>query len=230
LGVIAIVLETKGLLCPSSFSLAFGNAWVQLVKFVSTTLATYFVGSLYYIIRKDLKDTKSSIQFQLLKVFFLISLQDILLDILVHFEVIKPTTYWSTANIKFGINALAINVEMFVFCLIAIFAFPYTYFVKPNDHTSTLRAAIDAFNILDLWTEVWKNVKWLFLAVILRRPYIRNPEDARFDIFDAVNGRRDASMYGDQEAYSMLYIPERNYEDEVPRSLLPRDGFINGDY
>jgi hypothetical protein len=89
---------------------------------------------------------------------------------------------------------------------------------------------LDAFNIFDLFVEVWKTVKWLFVGVILRRPYVRSPEDGRFDIYDAVNGKRDVGVYGTHDTYAMLDIPsERNgasgnfvADDEgVPSSLMP---------
>jgi hypothetical protein len=109
-----------------------------------------------------------------------------------------------------------------------MFAFSHKEFGKPNEHTSVFRSAVDAFNIFDLFIEVWKNLRWLFLAVILRRPYVRNPEDANFDIFDAVNGKRDVAMYGETESYAMLNVPENNRsqdnlgdEEGVPTSLLP---------
>jgi hypothetical protein len=110
-----------------------------------------------------------------------------------------------------------------------MFAFSHKEFVKPNEHTSVFKSAVDAFNIFDLFVEVWKNVKWLFLAVILRRPYVRNPEDGKFDIYDAVNGKRDVAVYGDQETYAMLDVPgdrgrsqdNLGDEDGVPPSLFP---------
>jgi len=109
-----------------------------------------------------------------------------------------------------------------------MFAFSHKEFVKPDEHTSVFRSAIDAFNIFDLFIEVWKNLKWLFLAVILRRPYVRNPEDAKFDIFDAVNGKRDVAIYGETESYAMLNIPENNRSQDnlgdeygVPPGLVP---------
>lgn len=66
---------------------------------------------------------------------------------------------------------------------------------------------------------MWKKPKWLFLAVILRRPYVRNPEDAKFDIFDAVNGKRDVAIYS-SESYEMLDIPNCEEQDEKPPSFF----------
>ena len=106
-------------------------------------------------------------------------------------------------------------------------AFSHKEFVQPNKHTSVFSSAVDAFNIFDLFVEVYKNLRWLFLAVILRRPYVRNPEDGRFDIYDAVNGKRDVALYGESETHGMLEVPhnpsQENLRDgeSLPPSLQP---------
>jgi len=110
-----------------------------------------------------------------------------------------------------------------------MFAFSHKEF-KTKQKTPFFKSAVDAFNIFDLFVEVWKNMKWLWLAVILRRPYIRHPEDGKFDIWDAVNGKRDVAIYGNTESYAMLDIPSDqgredgsgNIDEEsgLPSSLL----------
>lgn len=108
-----------------------------------------------------------------------------------------------------------------------MFAFSHKEF-KTKQKTPILKSAIDAFNIFDLFVEVWKTMKWLWLAVVLRRPYVRQPEDGRFDIYDAFNGKRDVGIYGNSEAYAMLDIQGRedgsgNIDEESgpPSSLQP---------
>jgi len=94
-----------------------------------------------------------------------------------------------------------------------MFAFSHKDF-KSKQKTPIFKSAVDAFNIFDLFFEVWKNMKWLWLAVVLRRPYARQPEDGKFDIWDAVNGKRDVAIYGNSESYAMLNIPsEQGRED-----------------
>jgi len=73
---------------------------------------------------------------------------------------------------------------------------------------------------MDVWIEVWKNMKWLFFGVILQRPYVRRPEDAKFNIFEAMNGRRDIAIYGGPESYAMLDIPNREEPNEIPPSFF----------
>lgn len=112
-----------------------------------------------------------------------------------------------------------------------MFAFSHREFTKKGEHTNVFKAALDAFNIFDLFIEVWRNLRWLFLAVVLRRPYIRNPEDARFDLYDAVNGKRDLTIYGHHETYAMLTVnqtqptePAPYHENSMPASLVAGKG------
>lgn len=92
-----------------------------------------------------------------------------------------------------------------------VYAFSHKEFAIPGKHTSVFKSAVDAFNIFDLFVEVWKNIKWLFTAVILRRPYACQPHDGKFDIYDALNGKRDVALYGahatQDSSYAMLDIP-----------------------
>jgi len=45
------------------------------------------------------------------------------------------------------------------------------------------------------------------VTVILRRPYVARPDDGRFNIYDAMNGKRDVAIYGNHETYAMLDVP-----------------------
>jgi hypothetical protein len=109
-----------------------------------------------------------------------------------------------------------------------VYAFSHKEFAVPGKHTSVFRSAVDAFNIFDLFVEVWKNLKWLFTAVILRRPYARQPRDGKFDIYDALNGKRDVALYGahasQDSSYAMLDIPttsDRNNHHQVDDETAP---------
>jgi hypothetical protein len=111
------------------------------------------------------------------------------------------------------------------------YAFSHKEFKGEGEPTPILKAALDAFNIFDLFHEVWKNVKWLFGACILRRPYNRQQEHATFGLYEAVHGKRDLAYYGDRDAYAMLDLDRHNVgkdeESGPPTSLLaggkPRD-------
>lgn len=110
-----------------------------------------------------------------------------------------------------------------------MFAFSHKEF-KTKQPTQVFRAAVDAFNIFDLFPEVWRTTKWFFLAVILRRPYVRQVGDGKLDIQEAFNGKRDVIPgYADVDSHPMLDIPDQGratpdvmLDDErrVPASLV----------
>lgn len=111
-----------------------------------------------------------------------------------------------------------------------MFAFSHKEF--KGQKTSVLKSAVDAFNIFDLFVAVWQNMKWIWFVGILRRPYTGQPDDGRFDIWNAVHGKRDVAIYGGPETYAMLESPSDqgredasgNIDEEVrgfPSSLLP---------
>lgn len=52
--ITAIVLQSQSLLCRESMSFAFGNSWLQIVKAISVTIATYFLIEFYFVVRKDI--------------------------------------------------------------------------------------------------------------------------------------------------------------------------------
>jgi len=60
--ITAIVLQTQNLLCPGSMSLAYGNSWLEIIKTISVTVATYFLIEFYYVIHKDIAYVPSTMQ------------------------------------------------------------------------------------------------------------------------------------------------------------------------
>jgi hypothetical protein len=90
-----------------------------------------------------------------------------------------------------------------------MFAFSHKEF-KTEEPTSVFQAAVDAFNIFDLFPEVWRTMRWLFSAVILRRPYARQVGDGKLDIQGAVSGKRDVLPgYGQVDSHPMLDMQDQ---------------------
>jgi len=119
------------------------------------------------------------------------------------------------------------------------YAFSHKEFKREGENTPMFKAALDAFNIFDLFREVWKNMRWLFGACILRRPYSRQPQEhATFGLYDAMHGKRDLAYYGDRDTYAMIDLDRHNAgkdeESGPPTSLLaggkPRDSDESKDY
>jgi hypothetical protein len=120
------------------------------------------------------------------------------------------------------------NIRFF-FCIIDCFAYSPYEFKKPGIHTPVFKSAVDALNVFDLFIEVYKNLKYLFLNIILRRPYAREPENETFNLQGAFGGKRNLSIYAKQHAYDEIPIRAVKGTDEealvdegtIPASLLP---------
>jgi hypothetical protein len=109
-----------------------------------------------------------------------------------------------------------------------VYAFSHKEFVREGKHTNIFKAALDAFNIFDLFYEVWKNIRWLLGACILKRPYGRQPQQhATFGLFEAMNGKRDVAYYGNRDTYAMLDLDQqvtaKDVETGSPGPLLAGD-------
>ena len=101
-----------------------------------------------------------------------------------------------------------------------VFAYPWKEFCDPHGKkTNIFKAAVDAFNIFDLFIEVWHNFRWLFVAIALRRPYPKDPYVERMDVYGAMTGTRSTAGYGktDQESYAMLNVP--NAPEPAPQEM-----------
>ena len=65
--VIAVALQYHGVLCETSFSPAFGNFWLQVVNFISVSVAMYYLVTFYITIRDLIKEQKPFLKFLAVK-------------------------------------------------------------------------------------------------------------------------------------------------------------------
>ncbi|KAI1299827.1 hypothetical protein EDD11_006363 [Mortierella claussenii] len=128
--ILTIILVVQGSYCESSWNPKFGHVWILLISTTSVTIATYFLIMFYFTIREDLKEYSPFYKFLAVKLVVFFSFwQAIVIEGLVYFGLIKATTYWSTADISVGINAILIDVEMVFFAIMHLKAFSYKPYV-----------------------------------------------------------------------------------------------------
>lgn len=127
---------------------------------------------------------------------------------------------------------------MFLFCFLDLYAYSWREFIAPTGapkrQTSIFRASVDAFNIFDLFVEVYRNLRWFWKAVVLRQEHIRHPRDARFDIHAPMDHRTElvrqetAAFYGDDDAadekdFELKHHPQRTAVTSYERTLADED-------
>ncbi|KAJ1934212.1 hypothetical protein FBU59_005773, partial [Linderina macrospora] len=104
-------------------------------------------------------------------------------------HVIKGTKYWSKDNVVEGLTALIICIEMVLFGLLFIKAFPVEPYRRPDGvgRTSTKRAFIDSLNFMDFIYEIWYELRWMAAPLTGRYPAEPDAEKGRFGRMD-ING------------------------------------------
>jgi len=109
-----------------------GYLWITIINNLGVTVAIYFLVLFYQIVKEDLRPWKPVLKFGVVKmIVFFCYWQEIVIMILVQFHKL-PHLPWDTKDDQdrwirtpSALQNMAICVEMFVFSLLFIYAFPY---------------------------------------------------------------------------------------------------------
>ncbi|KAI8322012.1 DUF300-domain-containing protein, partial [Martensiomyces pterosporus] len=164
--IITIITHAKGVFCPDSMRPKYAHLWIAIVDFISISVAMYALVSLYRVIKEDIKQDKPLIKFVAIKlIVFLTFWEGFIISWLGsnNIHVIKGTKYWSKDNVVDGLTALIICIEMVLFAVLFIKAFPVGPYRRPDgvQRTSTKRAFIDSLNFADFFLEIWYELRWM---------------------------------------------------------------------
>ncbi|KZO97434.1 DUF300-domain-containing protein, partial [Calocera viscosa TUFC12733] len=174
LTIVGIIAEKKGRLCSGSWSPAFASIYIDAIDFASITIALYGLIVFYVLTHAELKDRRPLAKFLSIKlIVFFTFYQGWVFDLLASYNVIKATQYWTTDNIADGLNALTTTVEMLIFSLMMLWAFPAKEYKQPGTvPTSIWRPLWDSINFSDFVWELWLSTKF-FWDYMRGKPYAR---------------------------------------------------------
>ncbi|KAK4704647.1 hypothetical protein P7C70_g1563, partial [Phenoliferia sp. Uapishka_3] len=142
LSIAAIVTEAFGVYCGTSTSFAFANIYLEIIDFVSVTIALYGLFILYSLTRED---PKADLNFNIVALVFY---QGFVFTYLQKFGVIEGTQYWTATNVSEGLNALVTTVEMILIALFQLYAF------SVGDYSDF---AIDVYYSFKYWFDLARN-------------------------------------------------------------------------
>lgn len=143
--------------------------------------------------------------------------QNFVFELLQKKGVIKGTTYWTESNIVDGLNALATTIEMVIFALYMLWAYPASEYKKIESKKYSAGKAIwDSLNYADFAREVYLSMKF-FVHAAIGRPETR----AQKDIDE--RGRTD---------FEKAFLPAKanaSYRagDDAVKGLVQRNGGAN---
>ncbi|KAI1821877.1 organic solute transporter Ostalpha-domain-containing protein [Xylaria intraflava] len=195
--IVAAVTEHYDKYCESSNSPVFAHIWVIAIEATSVSIAIFFIFQYYIQFKKSLAEYKLGLKVLSIKlVVFLSFWQTTIISL-----VTSSTLHLVTANaqlaypdIKVGIPSLLLCVEMALFALLHLWAFPYAsykpgaktqFYPSPNPSVDVppreseigpkmggfagIKAFGDAINIWDIAKAFGRGVRWLFVGARHRR-------------------------------------------------------------
>ncbi|KAI1836127.1 hypothetical protein DTO006G1_1315 [Penicillium roqueforti] len=180
--IVAVVTQAFGLYCEASLSPAFSHIWTIVIESVSVTIAMYCLIQFYQQTSQDIKQYQPFLKIVSIKlVIFLSFWQSTLISLLVSEGVLASTEKIALNDFKVGLPELLINIEMAIFGILHLWAFPwecYALYNLPSEVTDFYgngkvayqggrygeRALIDAMNPLDLLKAIGRSARWLFVG------------------------------------------------------------------
>jgi hypothetical protein len=178
--VVSVVTQAVNLYCLESLNPAFSHVWVMVIEAAAVTIAMYCLIQFYLQIKDEIRQHKPLLKIAAIKlVIFLSFWQSLLISFLTSAGAIKATQKIQTPDIKVGIPAMLLCIEMSLFSVYHFWAFSW----KPYSIGSTeseaervpgegnlqykggwlgVNAIIDAFNFWDLIKAVGRSARWVF--------------------------------------------------------------------
>ncbi|KAL8970620.1 MAG: hypothetical protein Q9197_003716 [Variospora fuerteventurae] len=180
--IVAVVTEAAGRYCLNSLHPAFAHVWVIVFEASCVTVAMYCLIQFYIQLKDDLAEHRPLLKVAAIKlVIFLSFWQTILISILTSTGAVKASSRFQEPDIRIGIPALLLCMEMAIFSVFHLFAFPWqVYDIRrsaivasesapgflPDPNTAYLggplgtRALLDAFNPWDLIKAIGRGFRW----------------------------------------------------------------------
>ncbi|KAG9244416.1 organic solute transporter Ostalpha-domain-containing protein [Calycina marina] len=193
--IVSVVTQYFGRYCESSNEPQFAHIWVLLLESLAVTIAMYCLIQFYIQLKDDLKAHSPLLKVAAIKlVIFLSFWQSFMISILTSstLNIVEPTKYVAYPDLKIGIPSLLLCIEMALFSILHIFAFPYKPYTErakqsePSKYPSSpmsdqgpifnelgpkqggflgIKALIDAMNPWDLVKGFARGMRWLFIGV-----------------------------------------------------------------
>ena len=207
---VAVITEAAGIYCLESLSPAFAHVWVRrfpchfpllsppdhyintrllqvmVIEGVCVSIAMYCIIQFYMQTKNDLAEHRPLLKVAAIKlVIFLSFWQTLLISFLTSSGAIKPNKNIQTPDIKVGIPAMLLCIEMAIFSVFHLWAFPWqVYDIRrsqiiasesapgflPDPKTAYqggplgLKALAEAFNPWDIIKNVGRAFRWFLVG------------------------------------------------------------------
>ncbi|KAI1461404.1 DUF300-domain-containing protein [Annulohypoxylon moriforme] len=194
--ITAVVTQYFEKYCESSNSPVFAHIWVIAIECIAVTIAMYCVIQFYVQLREPLAEHKPFLKVLAIKlVIFLSFWQTIAISLGTStLHIVSANAVLAYPDLKVGIPSLMLCVEMALFSILHLWAFPYAPYVenaktsfypvpdpsmgippRENEHGPKmggfmgLKAFAHALNLWDVIKAFGRGMRWLFVGVKRRK-------------------------------------------------------------
>lgn len=234
--ITAVVTQVFDRYCIESLNPAFAHVWVMVIEATAVTIAMYCLIQFYYQIKEDIAEHSPLLKVLAIKlVIFLSFWQTILISFLTSSGAIGPSKTIQTPDIKVGIPAMLLCIEMALFAIFHFWSFSYRPYklnlknalAESNPGASPqryvggrlgIKAFIDSMNPWDLIKAIGRSARWLFVGARARHA------DASYDVAMGRKTTQDSTIPTAAEIASTAYLgahrPARRDEADDRETLL----------
>ncbi|KIV76855.1 hypothetical protein PV11_08710 [Exophiala sideris] len=178
--IVAVITQSFDLYCLESLKPAFSHVWIMGFESVGVTIAMYSLIQFYYQIKDDIRQHKPLLKITAVKlVIFLSFWQTTLISFLTSSGVITANNKVQTPDIKVGIPALLLCIEMAFFAAFHVWSFSWKPYTRGSRELLSeavpgegqlefqggfmgTKAIYDAFNAWDMLKATGRGARWLF--------------------------------------------------------------------
>ncbi|KAF2862450.1 DUF300-domain-containing protein [Piedraia hortae CBS 480.64] len=224
--IVAVLAESQGRYCEESLSPAFAHVWVTAFEATSVTIAMYCLIQFYMQLKDDLSEHKPFLKVVCIKLVIFFSFwQTIAISLLSSSHgPLQPTKKLGYQDIKVGIPSVLLCIEMAIFAIMHIFAFPYKPYIAHLDpltvsgagfsgataqYQGAFRALADVANPWDMIKASARGFRWLFVG---RKHRMNDSSYQLGKTDDATNPGQPPEPY---QSYSNVELPRYNEDDRA---------------
>ncbi|TKA57579.1 hypothetical protein B0A49_10122, partial [Cryomyces minteri] len=183
--IVSVTTQAAGRYCESSLNPAFAHIWVMVFEGGSVSVAMFCLIQFYLQLKVDLAEHRPFLKVICIKLVIFFSFwQSLVISFLSSSNgPLKPTSKIYYNDIKVGIPSMLLCVEMAIFAVMHLFAFPWKEYdlsrsahFDPHTHNVSgsgpgklqyrgfARALLDAFNPWDIVKASARGARWLVVG------------------------------------------------------------------
>lgn len=213
--IIGIICEHYNVLCQTAgFSPQFANVYLQVIDFVSISVALYGLFLFYGLTAEELKARRPLAKFLCIKLIVMFTFYQSFIFKALEGRVIKPTEFWTAANIADGLSALAICIEMIFFSMLMMWAYSSTEYTRKMGMppTQIWRPLWDSINYRDFAQEIIESFRYFIDYICGRNITGTSSRPAREMDFGQAFGV-DGGSYGATQAKHVAYDKTQEFKE-----------------